>query len=76
MAATCATSAIPADKFKPAHQIVLLVPSKLASELKLRESLAVLKVLLAMKVKGVECDVVTLRECTCGNLPKINCKTN
>lgn len=58
-----AAAAIPAEKFKPTQQIVLVVPSKTASELKLRESLAVLKVLLAMKVKGVACDIVTLSEC-------------
>ena len=62
--AASATAAIPAEKFKPTQQIVLVVPSKSASELKLRESLAILKVLLAMKLKRVECDMVTLSECT------------
>lgn len=58
-----ATTPAAAEKFKPAHQIVLVVPSKSAAELKLRESLAVLKVLLAMKAKKIECDLVTLNEC-------------
>ena len=57
------TTAVPVVKFKPAHQIVLVVPSKAAAELKLRESLAVLKVILAMKAKKIECDLVTLSEC-------------
>lgn len=51
------------EKFKPSHQIVLVVPSKSAAELKLRESLSVLKVLLALKAKKIECDLVTLSEC-------------
>lgn len=63
MSATSTTPAVPAAKFKPAHQIVLVVPSKSAAELKLRESLAVLKVFLAMKAKKIECDLVTLSEC-------------
>lgn len=52
-----------AEKFKPTQPIVFVVPSKSAGELKLRESLSVLKVALAMKLKGVESDMVTLSEC-------------
>lgn len=59
------TPGVPVEKFKPSHQIVLVVPSKSAAELKLRESLAVLKMLLALKAKRIECDMVTLSECKC-----------
>lgn len=53
----------PSEKFKPSHPFVLVVSSRNVQEMKLKESLIVLRCLLGMKVKKIECDIVVLSEC-------------
>lgn len=59
---SAAPTAVP-EKFKPTHPFVIVVPSR---DLKpsLNESLVLLKVLIALQLKGMECDFVSLSECT------------
>lgn len=49
--------------FKPTHPLVLVVPTKAADELKLKESLSIAKLLVALQFKKIQCDLVTLSEC-------------
>lgn len=56
-----APTAVP-EKFKPTHPFILVVPSR-DSKPTLNESLVLLKVLLALQSKGMECDFVNLSEC-------------
>lgn len=63
---TAAPPAAPSpEKFKPTHPFIVVVPSKVASELKLKESLTLAKILLAFRLKKVNYDLVTLNECKC-----------
>lgn len=50
--------------FKPIHPLVLVLPSKEATDLNLKESVAVLQILLAVQLSKSECDVTWIGECT------------
>lgn len=56
-----APTAVP-EKFKATHPFVLVVPSRDAKP-SLNESLVLLKVLIALQLKGIEYDFVSLSEC-------------
>jgi len=66
---TTTTTAVP-EKFKPTHPLILVVPSRDFNP-SLKESLVLLKALLAIQLKGMECDFVGMSECKIGHLALI-----
>ena len=55
------TTSVP-EKFKPTHPLILVVPAR-DFKPTLKEALVLIKALLAIQSKGLECDFVGINEC-------------